>query len=69
MPIRGSPNGARHSCPQVVAIIRNAWSRSFGARTKPADELRVERYPGREMCAAAERLSNFQTCRGNNVNG
>jgi hypothetical protein len=38
MPIRGSPNGARHPHPQagrdrsewVVAINRNAWSRSIG---------------------------------------
>jgi hypothetical protein len=38
MPIRGSPNGARHPRPQagrdrpecVVAINRNAWSRSIG---------------------------------------
>ena len=38
MPIRGSPNGARHSRPQggrdrpewVVAINRNAWSQSIG---------------------------------------
>jgi hypothetical protein len=49
MPIRGSPNGARHSRPQggrdrpewEVAINRNGWSQSFvtalsrssGART------------------------------------
>jgi hypothetical protein len=40
MPIRGSPHGARHSRPQVVAIARNGvvainwnrWSRSSGAR-------------------------------------
>jgi hypothetical protein len=38
MPIRGSPNGARHPYPQagrdrpeqVVAINRNAWSQSIG---------------------------------------
>jgi hypothetical protein len=30
MLIRGSPNRARHSCPQVVAIARNGWSRSIG---------------------------------------
>jgi hypothetical protein len=38
MPIRGSPNGARHARPQagrdrpewVVAINRNAWSQSIG---------------------------------------
>ena len=30
MPIRGSPNGARHPHPQVVAIARNGWSRSVG---------------------------------------
>jgi hypothetical protein len=38
MPIRGSPNGARHPRPQagrdrpewVVAINRNAWSQSIG---------------------------------------
>jgi len=38
MPIRGSPNGARHSRPQagrdrpesVVAINRNGWSQSIG---------------------------------------
>ena len=38
MPIRGSPNGARHPRPQagrkrpewVVAISRNAWSQSIG---------------------------------------
>jgi hypothetical protein len=30
MPIRGSPNGARHPRPQVVAIARNRWSRSVG---------------------------------------
>ena len=38
MPIRGSPNGARHLRPQagrdrpewVVAINRNAWSQSIG---------------------------------------
>jgi hypothetical protein len=38
MPIRRSPDGARHPRPQagrdrpeqVVAINRNAWSRSFG---------------------------------------
>ena len=41
MPIRRSPNDARHPGPQagrdppeqVVAINRNAWSRSPGART------------------------------------
>jgi hypothetical protein len=38
MPIRGSPNGARHPRPQAgrdrpeqaVAINRNAWSQSIG---------------------------------------
>ena len=38
MPIRGSPNGARHLRPQagrdrpewVVAINRNGWSQSIG---------------------------------------
>ncbi len=38
MPIRGSPNGARHPRPQagrdrpewLVAINRNAWSQSIG---------------------------------------
>jgi hypothetical protein len=41
MPIRESPNGARDPCQQagrdrpewVVAINRNSWSRSPGART------------------------------------
>jgi hypothetical protein len=39
MPIRGSPNGARHPRPQVgarpesvVAIRRNAWSSSIGMK-------------------------------------
>jgi hypothetical protein len=52
MPIRGSPNGARHLRPQagrnrpewVVAINRNAWSQSIGiaGRDHPvrAPELR-----------------------------
>src|SRR5215831_15326977 len=31
MLIRGLPNGARHTHPQVVAIIRNGWSRSIVA--------------------------------------
>jgi hypothetical protein len=43
MPIRGSPNGAPHPRPQagrdrpeqVVAINRNAWSQSSGARSAP----------------------------------
>ena len=33
MPIRGSPNGARHTRPQpcaLVAIARNRWSPSIG---------------------------------------
>ena len=30
MPIRGSPNGAHHPRPQVVAIARNGWSRPVG---------------------------------------
>jgi hypothetical protein len=30
MPIRRSPNGARHVRPQLVAIARNGWSRSIG---------------------------------------
>ena len=42
MPIRGLPNGVRHTRPQtgrdrpeqVVAINRNSWSRSSGARTQ-----------------------------------
>ena len=42
MPIRGSPNGVRHTRPQagrdpperVVAINRNGWSRSPGARSE-----------------------------------
>src|SRR5262249_32919500 len=50
MPIRGSPNGARHPRPQggrdppviggrdqserLVAFNRNSWSRSFGTRSR-----------------------------------
>jgi hypothetical protein len=50
MPIRGSPNGARHPRPQagrdrpewVVAINRNAWSQSIGiaGRDHPVRALR-----------------------------
>jgi len=51
MPIRGSPNGARHLRPQagrnrpewVVAINRNAWSQSIGiaGRDHPVRALRT----------------------------
>jgi len=30
MPIRGSPDGARHPRPQLVAIARNGWSQFVG---------------------------------------
>ena len=51
MPIRGSPNGARHPRPQagrerpewVVAISRNAWSQSIGiaGRDHPVRAVRL----------------------------
>jgi hypothetical protein len=52
MPIRGSPNGARHLRPQagrnrpewVVAINRNAWSQSIGIAGRD--------HPVRAPCAA-----------------
>ena len=58
MPIRGSPNGVRHSRPQagrdrpesVVAINRNGWSQSIGiagrdhsVRARPLDDLVLKR--------------------------
>jgi len=52
MPIRGSPNGARHPRPQagrdrpewVVAINRNAWSQSIGTagRNHPVCALQAK---------------------------
>jgi hypothetical protein len=59
MPIRGSPNGARHSGPQgwsrspgmggrdqserLVAINRNSWSRSPGARKQESPGFLIDR--------------------------
>jgi hypothetical protein len=40
MPIRGSPNGAHHPRPQVVAITRNRWSRSIGM-TEGSNRARI----------------------------
>ena len=34
MPIRRSPNGAHHPVHSLVAIARNGWSRSPGARSR-----------------------------------
>jgi len=55
MPIRGSPNGARHPRPQagrdrpewVVAINWNAWSRSIGTagRDHPVRALSPSKKP------------------------
>jgi hypothetical protein len=36
MPIRGSPDGARHPRPQLVAIARNEWSRPVGTISRCA---------------------------------
>jgi hypothetical protein len=54
MPIRRSPNGARHTPPQpgrdrpeqVVAINRNAWSQSNGisGRNHPVRAVSVKKY-------------------------
>ncbi len=49
MPIRRSPNGARHTRPQagrdrpewVVAINRNAWSQSIGTAGRDQSERPV----------------------------
>ena len=41
MPIRGSPNGARHPRPQAVAIDRNRWSRSIGMTGRNQSERLV----------------------------
>ena len=49
MPIRGSPNGARHPRPQagrdrpewVVAINRNGWSSSIGMSGRDQSESLV----------------------------
>ena len=52
MPIRGSPNGARHPYPQVVAIpgavvaiSRNGWSRSLGISGRDQSESLVAIIP------------------------
>jgi hypothetical protein len=59
MPIRGSPNGARHPHPQagrdrpepMVAINRNAWSKSIGidGRDRSVRALKTswDRFQGR----------------------
>jgi hypothetical protein len=41
MPIRGSPNGARHPRPQVVSIARNGRSRSIGMSGRDQSESLV----------------------------
>ena len=59
MPIRGSPNGARHPRPQagrdrpewVVAINRNAWSQSIGIAGRD--------HPVRAARASIGRYLNF----------
>ena len=58
MPIRGSPNGARHPRPQagrdrpewVVAINRNGWSQSIGiaGRDHP---VRAHGHPATDLLA------------------
>ena len=64
MPIRGSPNGARHPRPQagrdrpeqVVAINRNAWSQSIGT----AGRNHPVRARNRRACAKL--LRRLQKC-------
>ena len=41
MPIRGSPNGARHPVHRLVAIARNGWSRSIGTPGRNQSEQLV----------------------------
>ena len=41
MPIRGSPNGARHTLHRLVAIARNGWSRSIGTPGRNQSEQLV----------------------------
>jgi hypothetical protein len=66
MPIRGSPNGARHPRPQagrdppewVVAINRNAWSQSIGTggRDHPVRARRGSAYPRISILPAMPRV-------------
>lgn len=80
MPIRGSPNGARHLHPQagrnrlerVVAINRNVWSRSIGiagrdhsVRAVSQVNWRVHRYPRRGSGLEYRSPKNFESCRLN----
>ena len=61
MPIRGSPNGAHHPHPQagrdrpesVVAINRNAWSRSIvtAGRDRPVRALEWGASVGIRTCS------------------
>src|SRR5215475_3140668 len=41
MPIRRSPNGARHPRPQAIATARNRWSRSVGTGGRDQSESLV----------------------------
>src|SRR5215468_7122697 len=41
MPIRRSPNGARHPRPQAIATARNRWSRSVGMSGRDQSESLV----------------------------
>ena len=41
MPIRRSPNDARHPIHRVVAITRNRWSRSIGMTGRNQSERLV----------------------------
>jgi hypothetical protein len=73
MPIRGSPNGARHPRPQagrdrpewVVAINRNAWSQSIGiaGRNHPvrAIQLRLSDFVVMLNPSLVLRLNRFGT--------
>jgi hypothetical protein len=62
MPIRGSPNGARHTRPQagrdrpkwVVAINRNGWSQSIGIAGRD--------HPVRAQCTIMILLGSWVVC-------
>ena len=64
MPIRGSPNGARHPRPQpgrdrpewVVAINRNAWSQSIGTAGRDHPVRAVGDEPNRKPASLQEVL-------------
>jgi len=58
MPIRRSPNDARHPVHRLVAIPRNRWSRSIGTPGRDQSEWLV----AITRCAQSEKMSrrNFR---------